>query len=281
VVVFSHGLERRCWELFRKGPPDWDSRVPWRTRLLFPVWRLRPSDAGLRGADAAMLINEEDSRYAARHYHLAPERRWVFQNGVYPTAGDDELPTSNGGRVRILFLGSWIARKGVRTLARAAAELRSSGVDAEWVLAGVGAPAQEVLAQWPAELAAVTTVIPSFVASKEATLLRASDVLVLPSFFEGQPLSVLQAMEAGRCCITTNVCGQRDFIQDHQNGLLHPPGDAARLTSLLRECARDPNLRRRLGHQARSSMRDRTWPAVAARVTEQLESVMNSRRWLP
>ena len=274
VVLFSHGIERRWWELRGEGAPE-----PLRTRLLFPLWRLGPCDAGLRGADAAMFSNEEDSRYAARQYNLPPERRWVFPNGVYPTT--DEEAHARGERLRILFLASWIERKGIHTLARTAAELHRRGIPVEWTLAGVGKSTKEVLAGWPRHLAGVTTVIPSFPASQEAQLLRDSDVMVLPTFFEGQPLSLLQAMEAGRCCITTNCCGQRDVIKHRENGLLFEAGDDAALTELLAECARDETLRRELGRRAKASMRNRSWPEVAARVADQLDSVIRSRRWLP
>jgi glycosyltransferase involved in cell wall biosynthesis len=282
TVVFSHGLERRRWELSRQGAADWSDPVRLRTHILFPLWRLRPSDVGLRRADAVMLINEEDSRYAARRYRLSPERRWVFQNGVYPTEGgaDDADDRPAPRRFRALFLGSWITRKGVRTLARAAAGLQRAGVETEWTLAGVGRSAREVLSEWPPELAGSTTVIPSFAARDEAQLIRGSDVLVLPSFFEGQPLSVLQAMEAGRCCITTDCCGQRDFIRHRDNGLLHAPGDAGALVALLEECARNEIFRREVGRRAKQSMRDRAWPDVAARVAEQLDSVIRSGAWL-
>jgi len=278
TVVFSHGIERRFWELLNQGPPDLVSPMRWRTRLLFPIWRLLPSDAALRGADAAMLSNQEDSQYAAQRYRLAPERRWVFPNGAYLTDGD---PAPRRDRLRILFLGSWIERKGVRTLARAADGLRRAGVAAEWVLAGVGKSTNQVLADWPPELAAVTEVIPSFPASGEAKLLRDCDVMVLPSFFEGQPLAVVQAMAAARCCITTECCGQRDLIRHRENGLLHSPGDDQALTALLAECARDETWRSELGRRARTSVQDRSWDQVAARVADQLDAVIRSGRWLP
>ena len=173
-----------------------------------------------------MFSNEEDSQFAARRYHLPPERRWVFPNGVYPTT--DEQTQPRGERLRILFLASWIERKGIRTLAKAAAELHRRGIAAEWTLAGLGKSPKEVFAGWPRQLAGVTTVIPSFPASQEAQLLRDCDVMVLPTFFEGQPLSLLQAMEAGRCCITTNCCGQRDVIEHRKTAFCTRPATTPR-----------------------------------------------------
>jgi glycosyltransferase involved in cell wall biosynthesis len=277
TVVFSHGLERRGWELMLKHPTDWDARLRWRTRLLFPLWRLRPCDAGLRGAEAVLLINQDDADDAAARYHVTAERSHVFKNGVYLSDTDEtQMPA---GRPSILFMGTWSSRKGVKVLARAAALLRQAGTDVAWTLAGTGVVERDVLSDWPAELARHTTVIPRYLPQEESALLRGCHLFVLPSFFEGQPLALLQAMEAGRCCIASNCCGQKDFIQARKNGLLHPPGDAEALRQLIEECIRDERLRRELGRNARRAMQDRSWEIVAADVAGKIESVMQHGRF--
>lgn len=184
----------------------------------------------------------------------------------------DQTPSPNG-RIRILFIGNWLARKGARTLSEAAAIVQRAGIEVEWTLAGVGRPAECVLAEWPASLVGRTKVIPHFPAAAEAALLRDCDIYVLPSFFEGQPLALLQAMAAGRCCVTTNCCGQRDFITHRKNGLLHEPGDANTLSELIIECAQNAVLRHELGEAAKLSVAQRTWAVVSAQVARQLDSV--------
>ena len=94
---------------------------------------------------------------------------------------------------------------------------------------------------------------------------------MLPSFFEGQPLSLLQAMETGRCCITTDCCGQRDLIRHTQNGLLHQPGDAVQLASLIEECAKSEGLRKSLGHRAKLTVQGRSWEQVGSEVVDFVE----------
>ena len=279
TVVFSHGLERRGWELASEGKMDLDEPLRWRTRLCFPFWRLRPCDIGLRRADAAFLINEDDARYAAQHYALGPERRWIFHNGISITTPAHTTPPP--GKVRVLFSGNWLARKGTRSLSEAAAIIHRAGVEIEWTLAGVGRSAESVLAQWPKPLAAKTKIIPQFSADAEAALLQDCDIYVLPSFFEGQPLALLQAMAAGLCCITTDCCGQHDFITHRKNGLLHEPGDATTLATLVTECAQNAALRQELGAAARLSVANRTWAAVSAQVAKQLAAVAQSGKLDP
>ena len=273
LVVFSHGLERRAWDLARRGEVALETPLRWRTRLCFPLWRLRGCDVGLRRATAVFLINGDDARYAEKRYALEPERRWIFRNGATPMAPDQ---ISSQGKVRILFAGSWLARKGNRTLSEAAALLHRAGHEIEWILAGVGRSGPSILAEWPAELAGSTKVIPHFSPGEECGILRDCDIFVLPSFFEGQPLALLQAMAAARCCITTECCGQREIITHRRNGMLHAPGDVKALVALIAECAREPALRRELGEAARLSVADRDWTAVSEQVARQLLAVLHS-----
>jgi len=180
--------------------------------------------------------------------------------------------------LRVLFIGHWLARKGVRTLCEAAELVQRSGLQVEWTLAGVGCDPQRVLQDWSTECAATPKIIPRFSPDSEAALFQDCDVFVLPSFFEGQPLSLLQAMASGCCCITTDCCGQRDIITHDQNGLLHSPGDAVALSELIVRCAQSSALREGIGDAARQSVERRTWAAVSARVATQLDNVLRNGR---
>jgi glycosyltransferase involved in cell wall biosynthesis len=103
-------------------------------------------------------------------------------------------------------------------------------------------------------------------------------LFVLPSFFEGQPLSLLQAMAYGRCCITTNICGQKDVIQHQANGLLFEPGDALTLAALIQECSGDLSLQNKLGANARETVRDRDWQSAGGGVVDFVEQIVGDRR---
>ena len=81
-------------------------------------------------------------------------------------------------------------------------------------------------------------------------------------------------METGRCCITTNCCGQRDIIQHGYNGLLHETGDAKTLALLLEQCIKDKNLRLMLGRNAKLSTENRYWETVASEVVDRIEKLI-------
>jgi glycosyltransferase involved in cell wall biosynthesis len=82
-------------------------------------------------------------------------------------------------------------------------------------------------------------------------LLSAMDLFVLPSLWEGLPLSMVLAMGAGLPVVTTAVAGIPEVVTDGVTGLLVPPGDADALGRALARVVADPSERARLGQNAR------------------------------
>jgi len=81
-------------------------------------------------------------------------------------------------------------------------------------------------------------------------LLAACDVVTLASTCEGLPLSILEAMAAGKPVVATRVGCVPQVVHDGLTGLLVPPGDAAALAESLESLVRNQGTRRRLGMQA-------------------------------
>jgi glycosyltransferase involved in cell wall biosynthesis len=88
-------------------------------------------------------------------------------------------------------------------------------------------------------------------------LLDATDVFVMPSLWEGLPLSLVLAMGAGLPVIASRVAGIPEVIEHGKTGLLVEPGDAFQLSHALGQLAGDPALRARLGSAARDFARPR------------------------
>jgi glycosyltransferase involved in cell wall biosynthesis len=82
-------------------------------------------------------------------------------------------------------------------------------------------------------------------------LLSVMDIFVLPSLWEGLPLSLVLAMGAGLPVVTTSVAGIPEVVQDGVTGLLVPPGDAAALARGLGRLVVSVDERRRLGAAGR------------------------------
>lgn len=272
TIIVSHGVEQRAWELSLKSKLGECQGIKWKTKLFFPIWRLKPCNEGLKKAELLLLINQEDAAFAAQRYHRLEKDIYVFKNGVYPSELNENIQSDSG--LTILFLGTWLIRKGSKTLIEAAEILFKKGLKPKWLLAGTGAESDQVINAWPIELRPFIEVICSFPRTSEVDIFARSHIFVLPSFFEGQPLALLQAMETGRCCITTNCCGQRDIIEHENDGLLFEPGDAIKLAELIEQCLKNRDLRLHLGKNAKLTVQNRQWKNVASEVVDRLEEVI-------
>lgn len=83
--------------------------------------------------------------------------------------------------------------------------------------------------------------------TRVALLLGAADLFVLPSYDEGLPLALMEAMAAGKAIISTAVGGVPELIVDGVNGLLVPPGQPEALAEAIASAACDPGQRASLG----------------------------------
>ena len=84
-----------------------------------------------------------------------------------------------------------------------------------------------------------------------AALLAASDIFVLPSHFEGLPMSVIEAMLTGLPVVATAIRGPREQVVEGETGLLVPPGNAIALSRALSSLTRDAGSRVRMGEAGR------------------------------
>ena len=88
-------------------------------------------------------------------------------------------------------------------------------------------------------------------------LLAAIDVFVMPSLWEGLPLSMVLAMGAGLPVVATRVAGIPEVVQDEATGLLVPPADAPAFGAALARLIADPGLRQEMGAAASAFVRPR------------------------
>jgi len=152
---------------------------------------------------------------------------------------------------RILFLGRLEASKGVFELLGAGALLAAKFPSLRLVFGGEGDA--EALRKKAAGLGIGERVeLPGWLGARERDeqLARAS-VFCLPSHAEGLPMSMLEAMAAGRAVVASSVGGIPETIADGDNGLLVPPRDAAALAGRLEQVLGDEALRARLARNAR------------------------------
>jgi glycosyltransferase involved in cell wall biosynthesis len=151
----------------------------------------------------------------------------------------------------ILYLGALGRRKGTADLLHALASPRLRGMRWNAVIAGNG-DVDSFRNQAAALGIADRVAFPGWVGPEEAqSLLASASVFVLPSYNEGLPVAVLEAMAAGVPVVTTRVGAIPDLGIDGEAGFTVDPGSIEDLTDRLAVLVDDPVLRGRFGSNGR------------------------------
>ena len=206
----------------------------------------------LRSATAVLFQNPDD-RSEFVHRGLVAEAKVdvVSGSGVDLDRFPFSDPPSRPG-VRFLLIARLLVDKGIREYVQAARTLRPEHPDWEFHLVGPSDPnpmaiTDAELATWQAE--GVVTIHPA--TDDVRPHLAACGVYVLPSYREGTPRTVLEAMATGRPIITTDAPGCRETTTDGDNGLVVPVKDVQSLVAAMRRLGLDPTLRSRMGRRSR------------------------------
>jgi glycosyltransferase involved in cell wall biosynthesis len=164
--------------------------------------------------------------------------------GAARSYGPDEAP------LQVLFLG-WIEReKGIFELLECARRLsQTAEVPAfKIVIAGDGSATADVRRELEdPQLARIVELTGWIDSAAKVERLRSAHLLVLPSYMEGMPNALIEAMAAGLPVVATDVGAVTDIVSDGVNGLVIPPRNADRLAKALRELLVDARLRERMG----------------------------------
>ncbi|SEO34992.1 Glycosyltransferase involved in cell wall bisynthesis [Salinihabitans flavidus] len=204
------------------------------------------------------------ARFVACISHFARSQAMVFSDqahwrklhivhcGVEP----ERYAGQAGGAGRnLVFVGRLAAVKGIAVLLEALATLRESHPDLHLTLIGDG-PERVALEGRARQLGVKGCVTFAGYRSQDevAGTLRGSDLLVLPSFAEGVPVVLMEAMAAGLPVVATQVAGVSELVEDGVSGRLVPPGDAGALADAIDTILRDPEEAVRLGQAGRAKV---------------------------
>lgn len=219
--------------------------------------------------DVLVTVSEEDAR-TAREGRFRPEPwQLVHVPGVgvdvdrfHPPSPVERAELRRRYQVAddevvLLFVGRLVAEKGVRELAEAFAAVAARHPGARLWVVGELLPSERDRSTAPAVLQRLRSGplrhrvrllgrrydVPD--------LMRAADAFVLPSYREGMPVSVLEAMACGLPVVTTDVRGCREAVVAGESGILVPPRDGPALARALDSVVACEPGRRAMGEAAR------------------------------
>lgn len=206
------------------------------------------------------------------------DRLHIIHCGIDPTA----LPPIEHGKrpAKLIFVGRVVELKGMAVLLEALQTVRSSNPDTTLTVVGDGPDrASFEAAAKKAGLGKAVDFVGSKSQAEVAELLSQSDIFVLPSFAEGVPVVLMEAMASGLPVVTTTVGGISELVEDEVNGFLLRPGDPVDLADALNRLIDDPELRARFG--AAGSEKVAAEFRSAAEAARLGNLIINSARGLP
>lgn len=206
----------------------------------------------LAGARAVFFQNEDDRRVFADTGILRPGMRVVMCRGTgVDTAHFAAVPPVEHPPT-FLLVGRLLEAKGLPEYAEAARLLKPRYPEARFQVLGppeqgLGCVPLERIRSWhdagDIEYLGETRDVRPFIA--------AASVMVLPSWREGTPCSIMEGMSMGRAAVVTDAPGCREVVMEGVNGFRVPLRDAPALAAAMERFLRDPVLITRMGREGR------------------------------
>ncbi|WP_432494365.1 glycosyltransferase [Kineococcus auxinigenes] len=229
--------------------------------------------AKIRSADAVACISDFCRSQLMRHSDPTHwDKLHLVRMGVDADRFADassERAARPPGPLRVLFVGRLVPEKGPSVLLEAVARLRHlEGPDAVRVRVVGSGPLEQELRDRARQLGLQDSIelLGALPNEELPQQYRWADVFCLPSFAEGVPVVLMEAMATALPVVTTVIAGIPELVRDGVSGVLVPPGRADALADGLLLLARDADLRRRAGAAGR------------ARVTEEFDPGLNADR---
>ncbi|MGI9387003.1 MAG: glycosyltransferase family 4 protein [Methyloligellaceae bacterium] len=212
-----------------------------KNRLLRPIMNMLYRVA-FSGADAIIFHNKDDRAYLSSLRALPEQRPTYVVNG----SGVDleqfsfqPLPDTTNG-LNFLMISRLIRGKGIEEYCQAARALKAEWPNSRWRLLGPEDPGSMGLSL--KDLRAYEDCVDYLGPANDVRpALNACHVYVLPSYGEGMPRTILEALATGRPVITTDATGCRETVTPGLNGILIPPRNYKALAAAMQRLLQTPN----------------------------------------
>ncbi len=236
-----------------------------------------------RRADAAIGLSENSLQYL-RSTRYAHGNLQVVYSGIdvdstldRASLEPEDLPSHNSEALNLVFPAIFTPAKGHEFGIRAIARFIGLGGQANLWLCGDVMPGGPL--EYRKKLQRLTSDLEMqkyvhFLGWRDDILsvMAKSDIVLLPSFTEGLPRSLLEAMALAKPIIATRVSGIPELVRDGTDGILVNPGDVEAIVKALRVLS-DPNIRERMGNSGQRRVRE---SFSLSRQAKQFLSVMDT-----
>lgn len=268
LISHSHGLEQLRRRACAGAERDFRYGVGHR-------WIREPVVAiAARRAAALVVQNAEELAFAVDHLGVDSGRARLIPNGVEDAFFDVE--PGGGASPTVLWIGSWIDRKGRAALPGILEELVAAVPSAVFHLLGTGVPAPGVKSWFPVALRPHVRVTARTDRPGVRQACAEAWAGLSTSWFEGFALSVVEMMASGLAVVATPAGGVGALVDDGVNGVRVGFGDVSGTAQALVSLLRAPERRDRLGVAARRSAEQFRWDVLGGWWSSLLDEVVDS-----
>jgi teichuronic acid biosynthesis glycosyltransferase TuaC len=240
---------------------------------------VRRTHEAIAGADAMITVSEAMRQYSIRTYNAKPDAVHTIVNGfntaIFRPMDQAALRVKLGiaaNEKLMVYVGRFVEAKGLRELITAFQALAAQDPRASLALVGDGNMKAELQSIISAAGLNQRVHLPGGLPPEQvAEWINAADLLTLPSWSEGYPNVVVEAVACGRPVVATDVGGMREILDD-SNGVIVPPRDPQALTTALATCLASHWDQTTIAARIR-----RTWDDVAADTLKVCEAVVRQR----
>ena len=239
---------------------------------------------------AMLLVNNKEVRSFYESCGVPSEKLEVVPSAVNLNEFTRYLLSENEARkclglsslrniVTIGFVGALRPEKNVETLVKAFGEFMKSYPDAKARLIIIGdGPMRPILEKYVKEHNIDGCVFFLGFIPDAYRFLNAIDIFVLPSLSEGSPIALIEAMLCSKAIIASNISAIREIVEDGRETLLFDPYDSEQLKNLMLKLYSNPELREKLGENARRKAEQYDVNVVFPRILEIYQKVLGNKK---
>lgn len=246
----------------KKKFPDWKYTMP---ALTDSKEKLKNKDEELKLADC-IFVASNFTKYTLQQFPGTLANIHVIPYGFPPVASAKNYERKSYSPIKLLFVGSLSQQKGIANLFEAVNE-----IGPEVKLTVIGQKSTSDCMVLNSELLKHRW-IPSLPHHKILEEMRAHDVLIFPTLFDGFGLVVSESMSQGTPVIATHNCAGPDLIEHGKNGWLVTPGSTSMLKTMIEDVIQNPHLISKVGQAAMVTARNRPWSVFRKELSDAIKT---------
>lgn len=208
-----------------------------------------------KNSKAVIVLSSKEKESLSRNYQYS--NAFILTNCIdMPLFGgikkEKQFPTP-----AFLFMGRIHESKGLNDILEAFKLLKADNLDFSFILCGDGSLRKSIVPQFESILKDHFRYLGVVSGHDKLNAIRSSDYFLLPSWFEGLPLSLLETMAAGLVPIITNVGSVNFFVKDGENGIFVEQKDPQDLYQKMKKLILNPDLYTAFSMNAKNTIAER------------------------